>query len=85
MSGVKHDRRLESLLRQALARAELLSTSDACRLAYGQPPHPKGRYGNIRRALADIAVVIGRDDNSHPGRPLIWARKGSLMTVDRTT
>jgi hypothetical protein len=74
VSGRSHDRWLRACLREAINRHGTLTTATAARIAYGQPPYSKAHYQRARKALSAIAVVIGRDDNSRPGRPLIWAR-----------
>ena len=80
MTTRKHDGRIKRIARQALARyGGKCTTSCVAELAYPDriPGRwTKGELRNVRRALAEFAVPIGRS-RIPPGRPLVWKRRAT--------
>jgi len=79
----KRNSRLKTAVRRAVAEyGGRLTTADAAAVGY---PHileagkklNKCQYLYVRRALAELAVPIGRSDE-HPGRPTIWTAKSDF-------
>jgi hypothetical protein len=87
-------RKRNSRLKMAVRRAVVehggrLTTAEAAAVGYSHILEAgkklnKCQYLYVRRALAEVAVRVGRTDD-HPGRPWIWRAKDTATLRDAST